>query len=190
MAKVTLHPMFKDLKGAVGGFVYKTMFNKSVVQEKTDTSGQPRTEAQLEAQEDFKEAAVFGKIVLADPVAKALYTEKAREKGQPVFSLTIADFYHAPQVDEVDLSGYTGRAGDPVKVVASDDFQVMEVTVNVTNDGGQVIESGTAVETPAGSGSWLYTATQNVAVGTTVRIAVTAKDRPGHAGEKQEAKAL
>lgn len=51
-------------------------------------------------------------------------------------------------------------------------------------------KSGTAVETPADSGRWLYTATATVATGTTVRIAVTAEDRPGGVDSAEEEKAL
>jgi len=53
------------------------------------------------------------------------------------------------------------------------------VTVSLTGDAGNAIERGAAVETPADSGRWVYTATAAVTTGMTVRIAVTATDRPG-----------
>ena len=43
-------------------------------------------------------------MVMADAETKAVYEEAARAKGRPVFSLTVADFFHAPSVDEVDVS--------------------------------------------------------------------------------------
>jgi len=49
-------------------------------------------------------------MVLADPVTKAIYEAEAKAKGQPVFSLTIADFFNAPSVDEVDPSIDSGQA--------------------------------------------------------------------------------
>jgi hypothetical protein len=30
-----------------------------------------------------------------------------------VFALAIADFFHAPVLDEIDLSQYTGKTGKP-----------------------------------------------------------------------------
>jgi hypothetical protein len=53
------------------------------------------------------------------------------------------DFFNAPSVDEVHLSGYAGRAR------AQDDFDVAEVSVALTDAGGTALESGAAVETPA-----------------------------------------
>ena len=74
--------------------------------------------------EQFKLAAGYGKAALADPATKALYETVAKGKGIPVFALTIADFFNAPAVDEIDLSAYTGKAGETIRVRASDDFEV------------------------------------------------------------------
>jgi hypothetical protein len=119
----------------------------------------------------------------------------------------MADFFNASSVDEVDLLGYTGAVGDKIVVRASDDFDpsitlpsvalpstslgtggtgragVVGVRVAITKADGTAIEEGAATETPADSGRWVYTATTAVATGTTVRIAVTATDRPGGGGE-------
>jgi hypothetical protein len=78
--------------------------------------------------------------------------------------------------------------GDEIVIRASDDFQVTSVTVSLAQANGQAVETGDAVETPAHSGRWVYKATQAVSVGTPVRITVTAKDRPGHTGEKTASK--
>ena len=74
--------------------------------------------------------------------------------------------------------------------MASDDFDVQGVEVSLSDESGTALESGAAVETPADSGRWLYTATTTVTTGTTVRIAVTASDRPGGVGSAEEEKAL
>lgn len=90
----------------------------------------------------------------------------------------------------MDLSGYTGAAGDEIIIRARDDFDVLSVGVELTDAEGNAIESGDATETPADSGRWLYAATAAVETGTTVRIAVTASDRPGSVGEAAEEKAV
>ena len=64
------------------------------------------------------------------------------------------------------------------------------VHVAVTTADGAAVEAGAAVETPANSGHWVYTATAAVPTGTTVRIAVTATDRPGGAATAAQAKAV
>jgi len=45
---------------------------------------------------------------------------------------------------------------------------------------------GAAVGTPAGSERRVYSATATVAIGTSMRITVSASDRPGSKGEAQE----
>jgi len=190
VAKVRLNPILEQIRGQVGDLVFKRYEDRVVISRKPDFEGREPTEAQLAARERFRQAAFYGKMVMADPETKALYVEAAKAKGQPVFSLTVADFFNAPSIDEVDLSGYTGAMGDAIVARASDDFDVVGVNVALTDADGNAIESGEAVETPANSGHWVYTATAAVDTGTTVRIAVTATDRPGGVAEAEEEKAV
>ena len=74
--------------------------------------------------------------------------------------------------------------------MASDDFDVLGVQVALTDGESNPIESGAKAETPANSTRWVYTATAAVETGTTVRIAVTAEDRPGGVGAAEGEKAL
>jgi type 1 fimbria pilin len=87
-------------------------------------------------------------------------------------------------------SGYVGQVGDAIVVRASDDFDVVGVSVRLTDAEGHAIERGDAVETPVESGRWVYAATVAVATGTTVRIAVTVTDRPGGEAQAEEEKAV
>jgi hypothetical protein len=190
MAKVKLNPILERVRGKVGDLVFKRYEDEVVITQKPDFEGVTPTAAQLAHRERFREAALYGRLVMADPETKALYAEAAKDKGQPVFSLMVADFFNAPSVDEVDLSLYTGAIGDTIVIRARDDFDVTGVTVRLTDDAGNAIEHGAAVEAPADSGRWVYTATAAVATGTTVRVAVAATDRPGGAGTAMEEKAV
>jgi len=190
MARVKVNPILEMIKGKVGDLVFKQYGDEVIISRKADMSGRESTPEQLAAQNTFKQATLYGRMVQADPVKKAIYAEVAKEKGQPIFSLYVADYFNLPSVDEIDISGYTGKAGDVLRILAHDDFDVTGVTVTITNNEGVAIENGAAVETPVDSGQWVYTATQNVAVGTNVRIMVAAQDMPGHKGEKTEEKAV
>lgn len=190
MAKVKLNPILEQIQGQVGDLVFKRYGDGVVISRKPDLEGQVATEAQLAVRDRFREAALYGKMVMADAETKALYAEAAKAKGKPVFSLTVADFFNAPTVNEVDLSGYGGAVGDAIVIQATDDFDVAAVAVALTNAAGDVIEAGAAVETPADSGRWIYSAQTAVAAGTTVRIGVTATDRPGGMGEASEEKII
>jgi hypothetical protein len=167
---------------------FKEVQGETIISRMPDRSGLEPTEAQTAARERFRQATLYGKMVMADAEAKAIYEEAAKAKGQPVFSLMVADFFNAPSVDEVDLSKYTGAAGDPIIIRAHDDFDVTAVNVAVAQADGTAVEEGAATETPPDSGRWIYTATAAVPTGTAVRITVTATDRPGHAATKTETK--
>ncbi len=185
MARVKLNPILEQVRGQIGDLVFKRYGDEVIISRKPDLTGVEPTEAQLAQRERFRQAAIYGKMVMADPETKTLYQEAAKAKGQPVFSLTVADFFNAPSVDEVDLSGYTGAPGDEIVIIASDDFDVLGVRVVLSDAGGGAIEEGDAVETPADSGRWVYAATATAATGTTVRVGVTAMDRPGGVGEDE-----
>ncbi len=188
MAKVRLNPIMEQVRGQVGDLVFRRFGDEVVMSRKPNTEGRVWTEAQMAQREQFRQAALYGKMVIADPQAKAVYEAEAQARGVPVFSVMVADFFNAPSVDEIDVSGYAGKVGDPIIVRASDDFEVTGVTVVMSTGDGQAVELGAAVETPAKSGRWMYTATQAVPAGTAVRIAVTATDRPGHKTTKEQSK--
>ncbi|MFZ5518651.1 MAG: hypothetical protein ACOY90_18625 [Candidatus Zhuqueibacterota bacterium] len=190
MAKVKVNPIIEKIRGKVGDLVFKRYGDEVVLSRVPDMEGREATEAQQATRERFRQAALYGKMVMADPEAKALYDDAATAKGKPVFSLTIADFFNAPSVDEVDISGYGGNAGDVIRIRAHDDFDVTEVSVAIMTSAGQAVENGMAEEKPVNSGLWIYTATQAVAPGSTVRVLVTAKDRPGGTGAAEKEKPL
>jgi hypothetical protein len=170
--------MLEQMRGPVGDLVFKHYGDGVIVGSKPDRSGLQPTEAQLQHQERFRQAVLYGQLVMADPEKKALYAEAAKASGKPLFSLTIADFFNAPAVDEVDISDYAGEVGNPIAVRAHDDFAVVSVHVSITKSSGEAIESGEAVQTPPNSPRWVYTATAAVPQGTAVRIAITASDHP------------
>jgi len=134
------------MRGPVGDLVFKHYSDAVVVGSKPDRSGVQPTDAQLQHQERFRQAVLYGQLVMADPEKKALYAETAKASGKPLFSLAIADFFNAPAVDEVDISAYAGEVGNPIAVRAHDDFA--SVHMSITKSSGEVIESGEAVQTP------------------------------------------
>ena len=186
MAKVKLNPLLEQIRGQVGDLVFRRYGDEVVISRKPDMSDVELSEAQLAQRERFNQAALYGRIVLADPETKALYEDAAKEKGHPIFSLMVADFLRAPSVDEIDISGYTGAVGDEIYIYASDDFDVQAVEVALSDAAGNPIEGGPATESPPDTGRWLYAASQSVDPGTTVRFLVTATDRPGSSAQAEE----
>jgi hypothetical protein len=181
MARVKVNPIIEQVSGKMGDLVFKR-YGDEVVLARMPVNGHEPTAAQLAARERFRRAAQYGKLALAQPEVRARYQAMSEESGNPLFSLMVADFFGAPVVDEVNVSGYTGRAGETIVMQAHDDFEVTGVTVSIRNAGGQMVESGIAAQNPPNSGRWVYTTQQTVTDVSGTVITATASDWPGNAG--------
>jgi hypothetical protein len=182
MAHVKVNPIIEQVSGKMGDLVFKRYGDEVVLARKPDLNGREPSAAQLAARERFRKAAQYGKLALAQPEVRARYEATAQECGDPLFSLMVADFFKAPMVDEVSVSGYTGQAGETIVMQAHDDFEVTGVTVSIRDAGGQAVENGVAVQNPPNSGRWIYTTTQTVSNVSGVQVTATASDRPGNVG--------
>ena len=180
MPKVKLNPTFDEFRGSVNNLTYRKSYGKTFASVKPDLSNVQPSDAQIAHQQRFSAAAAYGRSVLAAPDLRALYAQAAKERNMPLFALTVADFMNPPSITEMDLSAYQGQVGNIIKIKATDDFGVAKVHVALTQvNGGTPIESGYAVETAAGSGQWVYTATLSVSAGSNVNFTVVATGRPG-----------
>jgi hypothetical protein len=191
MPKVKLNPTFDEFRGSVNNLTYRLAYGRTFASVKVDRSDVQLSEAQIAHHQRFKKAIAYGKIVMADPIAYALYQQAAKERNKPLFALTVADFMHTPSITDMDLSAYNGRVNDVIKIQAEDDFSVASVHVTINNlQTGVPIESGSAIETAPGSGLWLYTATSATPAEIEVQINVVATDRPGGTAVDSRIKAL
>lgn len=124
MAKVKLNPVLEQIRGKVGDLVFRRRAEGLVVSRNPGRSGLVPSAGQEAVRERFRLAALYGKAVYADPAEKEVYLAAARKTGASAFALAVSDFLHAPAVDEIDLTAYTGLAGQAIVVRASDDFGV------------------------------------------------------------------
>jgi hypothetical protein len=188
MAKVKLAPAVEAIHGHVGTMLFKRWEQQEIVGKMPDRTGIVPTANQAAQQDKFRLAAVYGKSAMADPVTKQLYADAADSRGVPVFALMVADFLNAPAVDEIDLSGYTGKAAEPIRVRASDDLEVTAVSVVIRAQSGEVLERGAAIKGADGL-TWTYTTTTALQAGQAVSIEVTATDKPGNTSTRTQARA-
>jgi hypothetical protein len=186
MAKVKLSSVLTRVRGKMGDVVFRKYNDEVVMARVPDLSGVTPTDKQVAHRQRFKLASLYGKTVLADPQKKAVYEATAKAKGVPVFALTVADFLNAPAVDEIDLSAYTGKAGETIRITASDDFEVTGVAVAIHDTNGAVLEQGAAT---AVDGAWNYLTTTSLPTGHQVSIEVSVTDRPGHKGSRTQTRA-
>jgi len=128
--------------------------------------------AQLASQEKFRQAAAYAK----DARMLEVYVRKA--EGLPVnsFNVALADWFRPPEIQSIDLSAWTGEAGQPIRVQARDDVEVKLVSVEITDENGTVLERGPAFKEDGGW--WTYSTTAPASGNPSV--SVTAEDLPGH----------
>jgi len=180
MAKIKFNSIVDEVSGGFGNVVFRVVRGKTIMARRPDLSGNEASEGQEAHRERFREAVAYGKSAMADDTMRKFYEQVAKERDIPVFALTVADFFNAPTINDMDVTGYAGKVNDVIKIKSLDDFGVMRVHVTLSEAQTDVpIENGDAIETATGSGQWIYMATAAVSAGTNVRINVVATDRPG-----------
>ncbi len=185
MAESKNNVITHGLSGKLGDLiVFRNRNGKTIVANKPRARTGNMSEAQKEHVNQFQEAVLYGKSVMVDPAMKAVY-EPTVDEGLTVYNVAIADFFHAPEIKKIDVSRYTGKTGSIIKVEATDDFKVKEVSVGIFNADGSEVEHGSALLSANGI-DWIYTVTTENTSLAGDKIVVQASDLPGHTtlGEK------
>ena len=96
-------------------------------------------------------------------------------------NVAVRDFLQKPVVEAIDLESYTGNCGELIRILATDDFRIVHLEVQILTVDRQVLEEGEAEWNGAG-GCWAYLAKTQVRPETTVLIEAAAVDLPGNRG--------
>lgn len=187
MASPRLSSLLDGISGRVGNIVFSERYGKTVLGRRPVRGNREFTPQQLSQQEKFRLAGLYVKAVVANPQARAPYDEVAEIRNVPVAGLISGDYLNAPTVNNIDLSQYTRQPGSTIFILATDDFEVMSVNVQIKDANGNDVESGAAVKSGDLLGRWMYTATAQVPAGQAFSVVVTATDRAGNTGVKTEA---
>ena len=118
---------------------------------------------------------------------KEVYEEMAERKRKYPMNVAVADFFHAPEIKEVDLEGYDGKTGDVITVKARDDVQVTRVAVLISDETGNEVERGDAVK--VSELEWMYTVEKDVGTGEAT-VVVMVNDLAGNVVERTVEKSL
>ena len=168
------------LSGKVGDIiVFSQRGGKTIVSKAPRKRTGEDSEKQKAQQAKFQQAILYGKAVIKDPAQKAIY----EATGKSAYNVAVADLLNAPKIDNIDLTAYTGQAGDTIKVRVYDDFQVKAVSVHIYNADGTLLEEGYATEQGI---DWLYTATATNSDLAGDKIIVRATDTPDNMSELME----
>jgi hypothetical protein len=185
MAKSNNNIITHGLSGKIGEMVvFSQRGGKTIVGKIPDKSHVIFSEKQKNVNHKFQEAVIYSRGALADPAKKAAY-KAAAKPGQSAFNVAVADFFNAPQIESINLSGYTGLAGQAIVVTATDDYEVKLVTVAIYNSDGSLVEKGDALAN-ANKSLWTYTTTAANDHQHGDKIVVQASDIPGNLTESQQ----
>ncbi len=181
MAKSQNNVLTHGLSGKIGNMlVFSQRGGKTIVGTVPRRSDKV-SEAQKEQRRRFQQAVLYATAAQQQPE----YAEAAAQQGKTPYIVAVADFLKAPDVERIDLSGYTGKVGDPIRIVVTDDFAVKSVAVRITNADGSLVEEGAAQPTPTGY-EWLFTATQPNENLAGDKIEIFASDAPGNAARHEQ----
>ncbi len=182
MAQVKDNIITKGLSGRVGkNVVFKNYGSKTVVSAYPDMSKVKLSAKQKKENNRFKEAMAYARNQLSDPESKAAYRAKAAGLQKP-HNVAIADFYHPPEIGHVDVSISKLNQADRIFVEATDDFMVVRVEVEITDEDGNQNETGQALK--ISEGKWLYVVKGVYPSVEGLKITVRAWDKPANCSVK------
>jgi hypothetical protein len=182
MAKQKGNVVTHGLSGQIGGMIVFRQRAGQTIVSKMPAVSKKVTEAQLAHRRKFQRAILYSTGVLSDPELAEAYAAKAKP-GQSARNVAVADYFHAPDIEVIDVTGYRGLPGDVIRIEATDDFKVREVKVVICRADGTPVEEGYATQEPAGY-EWKYVATVENLTQEGDRIEVFASDLPGNISEK------
>ena len=186
MAKVRNNIVIRGLSGDLGKQLrirtgrHSGRTNVSAIPEfVTKRKDSPAQKAQ---KYDFIEASFYGEANKENPI----YVARARGKQRQPKNVAMADWFHPPQILEIDLRGWRGCPGDVIRILAVDDVRVEPVQVEIADGAGTVLETGQAAL--AVSQRWEYPLRQTHAG--SVSVTVYARDLPGHVTQESASNRL
>lgn len=176
MARVKKNIVIRGLSGMLGDqlVLKRDKAGRTIVSIKpTFPDDREFSEAQKEQMADFREATQYAKMAAK---AEAVYADKAVGTPLSAYNVAIADWFHEPEIGEIDLSGWTGQASEPIRIKALDDVKVEQVTVIIIGEDDVLLEQGAAAQEDGLW--WVYTTTQ--AAAGRPRVIAIAQDLPGN----------
>jgi hypothetical protein len=179
MAKAQLNSVFAGFSGKTGNLVFRQLRGQTIIAQPPDVTTRKPSAAQKARQGRFAEANAYAKLVLADPLQRRGYAALAEERNRKVDTMVIGDFLTPPVVEEIETSEYQRKPGGLIRILASDDIEVVAVEVSINTAEGTLIEQGSAAKF---HGVWRYATTASAPSNIALVINATAKDRPGHEG--------
>lgn len=179
------NPIFKNVRGRLGDLIARRGKDGSTILSFLPRFRKDRkfSPAQRAHQERFADAAAYGKGVRRNLSLREAYEPVARKKRISVYNAAIKDYFHEPEIRDVDTSGYAGNPDEDIVIRAVDDVEVLRVHVIIRKN-GEVLEEGDAVREKYNKTLWHYEVQKDLGIEGCL-IEVHAEDRPGNMTVKE-----
>jgi hypothetical protein len=181
MARVTNNLLLQGISGKLGPLVIRQVSGQTIVQA-AEASGDraPRSPRQQAHLDRMYRAQLYAKAQIRDAATRSLYATRVDARRTSAYTVAIADYMNPPQVTGLDVRAFHGRVGDPIRIQATDDFEVVAVQLRIFSPAGELLEAGPAIAQPGGD--WLYRTQQPHPALPGITCEAEARDRPGHSG--------
>jgi hypothetical protein len=150
MAILKTNPLFSNLSGKIGGVVFRQRNGKTVMTH-APRKRSTQTEKQKAHRENFRHATMYAKTALMEPELSKLYEHLAKKaKSSSPYQAAVTDFLTPPEIEDVLLQGYSGRANDMISIVPCHKHKSSVVQVSIFLPDGQLLEEGVAPREKSG----------------------------------------
>ena len=92
MVKVILQSGLRELRGKMGDWTYRRMYDKQTIMKTPDMSNVKWSKAQKANRERFAEAILYARQAMADPKVRAHYEKLGKKANRQPFRVAVSDF--------------------------------------------------------------------------------------------------
>lgn len=184
MAIVKRNIIVEGLSGSLGGQLVfqRGRGGRTIVRAMPTPSERPPTESQLTTRARFAQASAYAR----QAKDHAIYVEKARGTNKSAYNVAVADWFRPPDVVHIDLSQWHGGIGETLRMQVQDNVYVEHVNVLITDENGEMVETGSA--SAEANGIWWQYVTTVDHPGGNAMVVVSASDLPGNEGSLEVSK--
>ncbi len=143
MSHIIYNIGLNGLHALLDNFIVKTRKGKTFIAKKP-RKPERESAAQRANRELFRKATQYAVDAMKNPGFKDIYTRLAGKHSKP-FNMAMADYLMAPEISNINISGYGGKPGDVIRMLASDNGYISWVHVRILKE-NVVIEEGRAIE--------------------------------------------
>ena len=181
MAKVHNNIFVRGLTGAVGDqfVIRKARSGRTIIANKPMfDDDREYTDAQKTQQQKFRKATTYARTAQHQP----LYQEKVVGTSLSAYNLAVADYFIKPLILDIDISRWTGAAGQPIVIRAQDNVLVASVRLVIRENGEtyDAIDGGEAERSELDGLSWIFTTTVPITKTPGMQLDAYAYDLPGN----------